>query len=255
MFLCRLHLLAILLLYVLISYMPSLAAARPAPETTPPPPPQHYGGGEVILDPPHWVWPEGQPKVMTYALSHNSTTIASIPRHAVLATLRSAFATWAEAIPIKFIEISDDDDADADIKVGFYSGEHGDRAQFDGPRHILAHASVIGAIHFDATEHWTVDLAREKRSAKNVFDLETVATHEIGHVLGLGHSPLRRSVMYALIGERERKVRLNIDDIQGVQELYGVNPSFDWGVYYKKDVESSPGSSFWGLGLACFLLL
>ena len=50
-----------------------------------------------------------------------------------------------------------------------------------------------------------------------------VATHEIGHVLGLDHSPLISSVMYPehITDISYLTFTLDADDIEGIQSLYG----------------------------------
>ena len=67
---------------------------------------------------------------------------------------------------------------------------------------IIAHAdfppgcgvitnSLPRPLHFDDTEmQWNVG------AAPNTYDMETVALHEIGHILGLQHSDLTATVMF-----------------------------------------------------------
>jgi len=50
------------------------------------------------------------------------------------------------------------------------------------------------------------------------FDLETVALHEMGHLLGLGHSTDQNAAMYAYYGGVRRN--LNQDDVDGMMALY-----------------------------------
>ncbi|CAI0455681.1 unnamed protein product [Linum tenue] len=53
------------------------------------------------------------------------------------------------------------------------------------------------------------------------MDWETVALHEIGHLLGLDHSDVEEAIMFAII--RVGAVKgLNADDIQGIRALYNV---------------------------------
>ena len=51
------------------------------------------------------------------------------------------------------------------------------------------------------------------------FDVQTVLLHELGHVLGLGHSDVTDAVMYA--SYQGLRQLLHPDDICGIQELYG----------------------------------
>lgn len=127
----------------------------------------------------------------------------------------------------------------SNIRIGFYSGNHGDGEAFDGVLGILAHAfsPKNGRLHLDKAETWAVDL--EKERSKNAIDLESVATHEIGHVLGLAHSKIKDSVMYPSLGRRTRRVDLSIDDVQGVQTLYGSNPDFKFGSLNQAERSSS----------------
>ncbi|KAL6620550.1 hypothetical protein ACP70R_035689 [Stipagrostis hirtigluma subsp. patula] len=197
---------------------------------------------------------DGEPRwtrtVLTYAISPTDTA-GYLPRDAVHAAFRRAFAHWARVIPVEFVE-TDYYDGEANIKVGFYYGDHRDGDPFDGPGGVLAHAGGPndGGLHLDAAELWTVDLDAE--GAYAAIDLESVATHEIGHVLGLGHSSSAKAVMYPSIGAGERKVELADDDVEGVQLLYGSNPLF------AHKISASPGRRNWLAGsvsLVCVVLV
>lgn len=135
-----------------------------------------------------------------------------------------AFARWSNVTTLTFRET--DSFGLADIQIGFYSGEHGDGEAFDGLLGTLAHAfsPPDGRFHLDADENWNVATAAGVEFGE--IDLESVAVHEIGHLLGLGHSSDGASIMYPSITSGTRRVHLGSDDVQGIQQLYGANPSY-----------------------------
>lgn len=170
-------------------------------------------------------WTRPSPATLTYAFSPDYRVTYLDPND-VRAIFRRAFTRWAAVIPVNFAET--EDYAMADVKIGFYSGDHGDGEPFDGVLGVLAHAfsPESGRFHLDAAETWAVDFGSQK--SKVAVDLESVATHEIGHVLGLAHTPVKEAVMYPSLSPRTKKVDLTVDDVKGAQALYGSNPNFNF---------------------------
>lgn len=91
---------------------------------------------------------------------------------------------------------------------------------------MLAHAFSPrdGRTHFDSDEVWAQNLKILAATAGS-FDLLTVAIHEIGHILGLGHSSVQNAVMWPSVRSQTRKARLDRDDRQGIRALYGPSPA------------------------------
>ncbi|TYJ08471.1 hypothetical protein E1A91_A11G077300v1 [Gossypium mustelinum] len=124
-----------------------------------------------------------------------------------------AFNTWAVVSNFTFREANP-----SDIVMGFHRGFHGDNYPFDGPGNVLAHAFAPqnGKLHYDADENWNTNNVIRL----NQIDLETIAIHEIGHILGLGHSQDPNTIMYAYYRPGTIKRNLGQDDIDGIRALY-----------------------------------
>jgi predicted Zn-dependent protease len=63
---------------------------------------------------------------------------------------------------------------------------------------------------------WTWDSYRG--ALRSNPDIQRVALHEVGHLLGMAHSSLSSAIMYAYINN---SYQLTADDIAGIQSLYG----------------------------------
>ena len=77
---------------------------------------------------------------------------------------------------------------------------------------------ITGDVHFDTAETWADDST--DTTADGDFDFYTVALHELGHALGLGHSDVTGAVMEPIYAGARRT--LHADDIAGIQAIYGV---------------------------------
>jgi hypothetical protein len=80
-----------------------------------------------------------------------------------------------------------------------------------------AGGTVAGDLHFDVARLWRDDPTDTTADAD--FDLFTVALHEFGHALGLGHSAVVGSVMEPVYAGARRT--LHADDIAGIRAIYG----------------------------------
>lgn len=134
-------------------------------------------------------------------------------RSDAISAVARAFNTWSSQSQFTFSQSQDF--ASADLKIGFYRGDHGDGFPFQPNSGVLAHsfAPTDGRFHFN------VDKSFSDGPVQGSFDLKTVALHEIGHLLGLQHSQVQAAIMWPTIPPATTK-GLNADDIQGIHALY-----------------------------------
>ncbi|XP_060059929.1 matrix metalloproteinase-28 isoform X5 [Erinaceus europaeus] len=155
---------------------------------------------------------------------HLSYRLVNWPQHlpepAVRGAVHAAFQLWSNVSALEFWEAPAT--GPADIRLTFFQGDHNDglRNAFDGPEPpvggALAHAFLPrrGEAHFDQDERWTLS----RRRGRNLF---VVLAHEIGHTLGLTHSPAPRALMAPYYKRLGRDALLSWDDVLAVQSLYG----------------------------------
>nr|KAJ0207863.1 hypothetical protein LSAT_V11C500255390 [Lactuca sativa] len=126
-----------------------------------------------------------------------------------------AFGKWATASSGYFTFSRAGSYEGADLKISFQRGDHGDGSPFTSQ--VLAHAfsPSDGRFHYNADHNWAIG------AVQGAFDVESLALHEIGHLLGLGHSEFQTSIMWTSFAPGVTK-GLTTDDIKGLRTLYGI---------------------------------
>ncbi len=133
-----------------------------------------------------------------------------------------AFNEWAKYVDITFTRTSTPNQTQS-IDFFWGTGSHGCDYPFEPG--VLAHGffphpfndeTIAGDIHFNDDYSW-----RTSCSSSYEFDVYTVALHEAGHSLGLGHSSIDVAVMYPYLHENDCYTVLQQDDIDGIRSIYG----------------------------------
>lgn len=160
-----------------------------------------------------WDGPGRNAAALNYAFV---SVTEKMPADTARSEIVRAFNEWAKHAKLTFTS-TDALSAARTITVLFARGAHGDSYPFDGPGHMLAHTfypfplnaePIAGDMHLDGDENWHMGID---------LDLFSVALHETGHALGLGHSDNPSDVMYPYY---KRVAGLNTGDIAGILQLY-----------------------------------
>ena len=143
-------------------------------------------------------------------------TTPKLPDDNVKGEVVRAFSQWAKHAKLTFTQVTNSSGGRT-IAVLFGSRSHGDAYPFDGQGGILAHTfypypvnpePAAGDMHLDADENWNIGAD---------LDLYSVALHETGHALGLGHSDRPGAVMYPYYRQSSA---LTAEDIAALLTLY-----------------------------------
>jgi len=147
-----------------------------------------------------------------------SVALASFMPAGFHAELVAAFAQWSAVADITFIEVPDGGgpfavDPVADIRIAgeFLGGAGGTLAHGFFPP--LNAGTGAGDIHFDTSEFWKIGFGGPG------FDIQQVMAHEIGHAIGLDHTPVPGSLLNP--SYTEAFAGIQADDIAGAVHIYG----------------------------------
>ncbi len=182
-------------------------------------------------------WPH--PELITLSFVPDGTVVASNGSGYVTSDLSARFGArfgsasrwqaeflraaqvWAQQTNLNFAVVADDgtpfgqgayvqgDPGMGDVRIAGYNF---------GTNALASAAVPPPQNNYSAAGDVTVNTA-QPFNIGSTYDLFTVAVHEIGHALGVGHATLSGSVMYPVY--TGRKTALTADDVAAVRAVYG----------------------------------
>lgn len=189
----------------------ALGLACCAPEAPPHNPGTPDAPGVIVQ--PHFTvrgrWQD--PHSLTYRIEDRGVPLAEAEWRKQVAR---ACATWT-ATGLATLTAAPEG-AEADVTLGWRRGHHGACEPFSKDS-AVAHSGPVRSgtfVHFDGGRKWVGD-ATHDRDGYSVYG---TALHELGHVLGLGHSSAIDAVMRTGV---IRSAPLAPSDLYGLQSLYG----------------------------------
>ncbi|GMI67040.1 hypothetical protein like AT1G24140 [Hibiscus trionum] len=142
---------------------------------------------------------------LSYGLQFDSPPPAGLNFRQVIDAIDAAFKTWQPVLPrLVFRKVRG---VGGGVNVLVYVNA--------GP--LVPSDPFMKLVFVNVTVNWSTGLS----PAGNQLDMQSAVVHEVGHVLGLGHSQSPDAVMYHVLDYGRIKRNLSQDDITGLQNLYG----------------------------------
>ncbi|XP_045508388.1 72 kDa type IV collagenase-like [Colias croceus] len=148
-------------------------------------------------------WPK---KHITYKITQYSSTMS---KQEVDSLIFLGFSVWSEPSGITFTK-KDSGRTDIEIRFGNLPAKPDNRIAFGNTK--TKHQASVITLNDDIP--WTQDFTRGE---PNLF--QTVS-HEIGHVIGMGHTDVTGAMMYPIYDLGIKIFSLHEDDIQGIRDNY-----------------------------------
>jgi hypothetical protein len=190
--------------------------------------------GDYVLSGMSWPQPggPGSPITITYSYSNllDGGLDGGLSAATIQEAIQQALGLWASVAPLRFVE---EPDAGPPPSNTDYNPDGVPMIRFghmaiDGPGNTLGYGyypgqtGLGGDIHLDEAEDWSVN-------PNSGLDLLEVATHEIGHALGLAHEPPtsqggQDAIMNPYYGGRFHGLGTGFlypSDIHAVEAIYG----------------------------------
>lgn len=166
----------------------------------------------------------GAPINLSYSFTNlfNGGIKGGITDAEMKSAIQEAFKLWSRYSPLNFVEVKDSGPKSrtkpnaADIRIGH--GDLGGSGGTLGRTTLRFDGELATEIIFDNRDQWETDRIGNKS------DFLVVATHEIGHALGLRHESFNDSVMFPSakdIYSGLGSAFLFQDDINGIRTIYG----------------------------------
>ena len=170
---------------------------------------------------------------ITWSIVPDGTSIGGVPSNLIsslnselgagnwLQSFQDAFAQWENVANVNLVQVPDSGQAINSGNIQQGSASFGDIriGGYVQGSNVLAFTllpppsnggSDSGDMFFNTSLAWHIN---------SDYDLETVAIHEIGHALGLGHSADINAAMYPYYDGVQQSP--NTDDVNGIQSVWG----------------------------------
>gem|GEM_PF-3448891 len=197
-------------------------------------------------------WPQsglGNPVNITFSFANVLGGLSGLNAAQTRAAVIEALSLWSAVVPLRFTNVTDSGPPvnDGDYPPSTFPNIRFGAHALDGPNGQLSHGflpppvglgGLAGDVHFDSAETWS------NNSNNPGYDLIELATHEIGHALGLLDSGTSSAVMwpnYKALFDGPDTGFIFTDDIAGIQSIYGAGFGYviDSGTLYLSGTESA----------------